>query len=88
MPSQENGHPVPIKVLVGTNIKTAREARDMTQADLGKAVGTDSTSVSRWERGRVVPNFKTLTAIGETLGHDLAWFYGDHTGDPEPKAAA
>lgn len=79
---------MPIKVLVGTNIKAAREACDMTQSDLGKAVGTDSTSVSRWERGRVVPNFKTLTAIGAVLGHDLAWFYGDHTGEAEPVAAA
>lgn len=86
MPSQENGHPVSIKVLVGTNIKAAREARDMTQSDLGKEVGTDSTSVSRWERGRVVPNFKTLTAIGVAVGHDLAWFYTDH--EAEPQAAA
>jgi len=47
-------------------ITTLREALGLTQAELGKRLGVDKMSVSRWERGVIRPSSESLGAL-ETL---------------------
>lgn len=44
-------------------ITTLREALGMTQAEMGKALGVDKITISRWERGAVRPGPKSVAAL-------------------------
>lgn len=43
------------KQTVGANLRAARDARGLTQRQVGDAVGATGPDVSRWEVGRVEP---------------------------------
>lgn len=60
---------------LGELIRERREARPMTQAELGEAVGAivgrhvSARMVSHWETGRRIPvDWRTVAAIGAVLG--------------------
>jgi DNA-binding XRE family transcriptional regulator len=55
----------------GRRLKALREERKETQVELAKAVGTDSGSVSRWERDRVWPHPAELIKLAEHFGVTL-----------------
>lgn len=44
-------------------ITTLREALGLTQEQLGKKLGVDKMTVSRWERGTVRPSAESLAAL-------------------------
>jgi transcriptional regulator with XRE-family HTH domain len=50
------------------HLKHLREAAGLTQAGLAEAIGVDSNSVSRWERGKVIPYLSQQRRIAEQLG--------------------
>ena len=52
-------------------IITLREALGMTQARMGKALGVDKITVSRWERGAVRPGAESVAAL-EKLRREAA----------------
>lgn len=83
MPSQMPSQEQPIQSIVAANVRTARDAADLTQRELGQALDVDPMYVSRWERGVVMPSPQNLVRLATALGRDLAWFYTDH----ERKAA-
>lgn len=63
---------------LSTRIVELRENRlGLTQRELGKAVGVDAISVSRWERGVVEPRPKHLRALAAVGNVPVAWFYED-----------
>jgi transcriptional regulator with XRE-family HTH domain len=69
--------PTPIKTRVGGRIRAAREARPgLTQRELAIRMGVDSGSVSRWERGRNMPDTQRMLELAGILGVELGWFYG------------
>lgn len=68
-----------LKVIIGQNIKAAREARSMTQRDLAGLLDTDTMLVSKWERGKHSPSDTNLQALSQALGCDVAWFFTDRT---------
>ena len=45
--------------VTGTTIKQLREAKRLTQAELGEKIGVSSKTVSKWEtaKGRISPCF-------------------------------
>lgn len=45
------------------NIKTLRESKNMTQQELGNALGYSDKSISKWEKGDVLPDVITLDFI-------------------------
>lgn len=53
---------------IGTRIKEARKAANMTQQQLADAVGVYAKDVCRWERGEFTPNLKTFADICMALG--------------------
>lgn len=76
MPSQA---PRQIKATVAENIRSARLAADLTQAQLAAALGIEPMAISKWERGLHTPADNNLLALGERLSRDIGWFYTDHT---------
>ncbi len=55
--------------IIGDNIRRARLASGMTQAQLGKAAGgRDATQINAYECGRSVPTDRVLNEIAVALG--------------------
>ena len=55
---------------LGTALRSLRRERGFTQVDLAEELGVTQTSVSEYERGRVVPPVATLRRILEVLEAD------------------
>jgi transcriptional regulator with XRE-family HTH domain len=72
------------------NLYTARLARNLTQAELGRALGIDQQNISRWERARSAPrdDMKILLAkfFGVPVPELFPWVDDDANGD-EGRAA-
>jgi len=63
--------------IVGDNIRAARLENELTQRALADKIAIDPMSVSRWERGAVMPSHLNLLSLAEALDRDPAWFYID-----------
>jgi DNA-binding XRE family transcriptional regulator len=46
-------------------IRVLREAMNLTQEELGRRVGVNKMTVSRWERGAIKPGVQALKSIGK-----------------------
>ena len=57
--------------MIGTRIKTARQARGLTLDAVGDALGIDGRHVQAWEAGRRSPGPKYLTSLAEVLGLEI-----------------
>jgi hypothetical protein len=44
-------------------LRSLREALNLTQTELGKRIGVDKLTVSRWERGELRPGKRSLRAL-------------------------
>jgi len=60
-----------IAIRIGKNIAVARKERGRTQADIAEAVGMDTVSLSRIERGVVTAGIPTLNRIAGELNVPL-----------------
>mgnify|MGYP000243355691 CR=1 FL=1 len=58
--------------MIGTRIKTARQARGLTLAEVGNTLGIDGRHVQAWEAGRRNPGPKHLAKLAEVLGLQLS----------------
>ena len=56
------------KTNIGPTIRTRREAANLTQSALARAVGCADTMISRWESGRVTPRLKYAEKLSAALG--------------------
>ena len=56
--------------MIGTLIKAARQARKLTQKQVGEALGINDRHVQAWEAGRRNPGPKHLATLSEVLGLD------------------
>ena len=57
--------------VTGTTIRTLREARKLTQAELGESIGVSSKTVSKWETGKGLPDISLLQPLAQALGISL-----------------
>ena len=57
--------------MIGTLIKAARQARKLTQKQVGEALGINDRHVQAWEAGRRNPGPKHLAKLAEVLGLDV-----------------
>lgn len=66
---------------IGKRIEKAREYRDMSRTELGKAVGFPEDSAYRrvlsYEKGERVPKEDMLKEFAKALKIDFDWFYFD-----------
>lgn len=49
-------------------LKEIRESRNMTQDELGEAVGANRVAISRYENGIIRPTSKRMAALAGALG--------------------
>ncbi|MBQ3134569.1 MAG: helix-turn-helix domain-containing protein [Oscillospiraceae bacterium] len=54
--------------VTGTTIKTLREAKGMTQAELALQLGVSDKAVSKWETGKGFPDSSLLQPLAAALG--------------------
>ena len=66
--------------LIGEQITRYRKALNMTQEELGKAVGVSTQDVSRWENGGA-PDVALLPAIADKLGVTIDALFGREGGE-------
>ena len=55
---------------IGENIKSLRESRGLTQAQLGDAVGVSDKAVSTWESGKREPRMGAVEKLAAFFGLD------------------
>ena len=66
--------------LIGEQITRYRKALNLTQEELGKAVGVSTQAVSRWENGGA-PDVALLPAIADKLGVTIDALFGREGGE-------
>ena len=54
--------------VTGTTIKTLRESKGMTQAELADKIFVTAKAVSKWETGHGLPDISLLEGLGKALG--------------------
>ena len=57
---------------MGPEIKAARKAKGLTQADFAKALGLNRATISKYESGIVEPSVKQLKKMADVLG--IQWY--------------
>lgn len=53
---------------IAENLKKFREEKELTQAELAKAVGTSQGMITHIERGIKIPSLALALSIADTLG--------------------
>ena len=69
------------------NLKELRESKNLSQEDVAKAINTNQTSVSRWEKGKNEPILSAAIALAKYFDCTLDFLAGltDEDGRPFPK---
>ena len=57
--------------VTGGTIKSLREKRNLTQAELADKIGVSSKTVSKWETGKGLPDITLLQPLASALGISL-----------------
>ena len=57
-------------------IKYLREEKELTQEQLGKAVGYDQSRVAKWEKGSLEPDVDTLIALANLFNVTVGYLVG------------
>jgi transcriptional regulator with XRE-family HTH domain len=58
---------------LGERIRTSREAKNLTQKELADRIGKDEAVISKWERGKNLPQKGNITLLAEALDVDTFW---------------
>lgn len=61
--------------LIGSRIKAARKAANLTQEALAEQVNLSTVYLSRIENGKVFPTLETLASLCSALGVSLGWLF-------------
>lgn len=70
--------------IVGSNVKTLRNAKKMSQDELGRRIGVTFQQVQKYEKGTNRISAGRLVDISKVLGFDLMHFYqGVEEGESE-----
>ncbi len=57
----------------GSRIRRAREEKNLTQKDLADQVEKDEAIISKWERGKNLPQKANISRLAEALGVSAQW---------------
>jgi len=60
----------------GSNLMLIRKKRRMTQAALGKAIGTSGDVVGRYERGDITPSIEVVVKMADALEVSVDYLVG------------
>ena len=73
--------------LVGTNIRTARRARGLSQWQLAERSGLSVEFIGKVERGTMSPSLESLHQMAEALGLPLPDLFAGHPAAEAPQGA-
>ena len=73
--------------ILGRQIQKYRKGLDMTQKELGKAIGVSTQAVSQWECGGT-PDVLLLPAIADTLKVTVDNLFGREGGEMQDMSGA
>ena len=59
---------------LGIRIRTMRQSRGMTQAELAKLIGQSQSSITMYETGRREPEFDVLEALADVFNVPMSAF--------------
>jgi HTH-type transcriptional regulator/antitoxin HipB len=62
---------------LGEQIRRLREARGVSQAELGRRIGSTQPAIARLEAGRVTPTLETLDRVAAALEVELVVGFQD-----------
>lgn len=62
--------------IFSARLRQAREAADLTQAELAALIGAYQTKYQGWEKGRVEPDLETIAKICDVLNISADWLLG------------
>jgi transcriptional regulator with XRE-family HTH domain len=68
----------------GPRLKALREAKELTQAELGSRVGIVGSQINKLELGVNQPTFATAVALAEALGVECTAFLKEPEAKAEP----
>lgn len=54
--------------MLGPNVRRLRQARGMSQEELGRRVGASKQSISNWENGNIMPSIDLLLRLADCFG--------------------
>jgi transcriptional regulator with XRE-family HTH domain len=63
----------PIEQAFGERLRQVRTLRDMSQGDLGEAIGVEKSTISKYEKGKRGLSVRTLVDISAALNCSPAW---------------
>jgi transcriptional regulator with XRE-family HTH domain len=61
---------------LGDNMMLLRKKKSLSQADLGKKIGTSGDVIGRYERGDITPSIDVATKIAEALQVSIDYLVG------------
>jgi transcriptional regulator with XRE-family HTH domain len=61
---------------LGDNMMLLRKKKNLSQADLGKLIGTSGDVIGRYERGDIKPSIEVATNIAEALQVSIDYLVG------------
>ena len=64
-----------LKAAIGSQVKSARSAQNMTQSELAAAIGRSVEAVSNIERAVSLPALDTLESIAAATGKPIVFFF-------------
>ncbi len=67
---------------LGKRLKTLRNQRGLTLAQLGQQVDLSASNLSQIERGVIMPSLPGLTAMAEALDVEVGYFFEDDISPP------
>lgn len=66
---------------LGGRLRQARNARHLTQQQVGDLLGTTHATIGQWERNETLPDLRNLVAAAEHYGISLDWIvWGSEVG--------
>ena len=63
----------------GSNLRSAREMKKLSQAELAKSSGLQPSHISHFETGRRQPSAENLRALADALGVTTDFLLGRHS---------
>jgi transcriptional regulator with XRE-family HTH domain len=63
-------------MILGDNMMLLRKKRSLSQADLGKMIGTSGDVIGRYERGDITPSIDVVEKIADALEVSIDYLIG------------
>jgi len=74
------------QVLFGERLKNAREASGMSQKTMATRLGVKSSTIEKWEEGKLDPRANRLQMAASLLNVPLMWLLAGSQKVPDPSA--